>query len=47
MTLGKVPESCMHDKGFGIWGLGKREVPVGVVELMDMGRMDEKVESGL
>jgi hypothetical protein len=27
MTLGEVPESCMHDKGFGISGLGSDEPP--------------------
>ena len=41
-TLGEVPESCMHDNGFGILGLWKREV-----ELMDMCRKDEKVMSEL
>ena len=43
-TLGELPESCsMYGKDFGILysELWKREV--GVLELMDMGRMDDVV----
>ena len=42
-----LPESCMQGKGFGILWLGERELPVGVLELMDMGRTDEMVVLGL
>ena len=39
MTLWEVLESCMHNKGWGIFRLWKRVVTVGVVELKDKDRI--------
>ena len=44
MTLGELPESCsMYGKDFGILNLELWKKEEGILELMDMGRMDDVV----